>query len=592
MFSMDLVRFAVPVSVFALIMGRIMIPVRNVSVADASNRGLRGVWKQVDLSGALLLILGLSIQLVGLSLGGNELPWSNTWVVASLVASVVLLVAFLVVEARTTAIPVIPLRMLQGMLPLSTQIANVCVGMAAYAFLFMLPLFFQVILLDSASKAGARLVIPSLATPIGGLISGIIMSRWGKLAHLVRAGAFLMFIGNVLVMLLDFDDARWKYFVYVVPANLGQGIVYPAILFTFLAAFDHSDHAVSASTVYLIRSLGTVWGVAITSTILQNHLNAGLPDALSGVPDKWKVISEIRHSVSAIYTLPPDIQAAAREVYYGGIQMAFGASAVFGGVASLAAVFLPSLVALYRGALIGPRQERLVAGQLNSRHQPQIRLVIYEFATPPRVVRIKEVAEDKDEFLRNLNTIAFERRLCPSLTHFAHHWRYYIPENFRQPTLEGFGFTDARPRYQPWEPSDATPEIGIKWLAEQPKLAWEMLRESYMYIYTSIPELLHVCRESCKELESLGYELAFRTRLHGPRTWFNFNHDVVYISRVRKGLQVSEGDLILSDNMIYDGPLGMLPKYLKPISNISNTWEAVSATLDTDKISSSENLPQ
>ena len=104
----------------------------------------------------------------------------------------------------------------------------------------MLPLFFQVILLDSASKAGARLVIPSLATPIGGLISGIIMSRWGKLAHLVRAGAFLMFIGNVLVMLLGFDDARWKYFVYVVPANLGQGIVYPAILFTFLAAFDHS----------------------------------------------------------------------------------------------------------------------------------------------------------------------------------------------------------------------------------------------------------------------------------------------------------------------------------------------------------------
>ncbi|PLB46612.1 putative MFS drug transporter [Aspergillus steynii IBT 23096] len=329
----------VPVSVFALIMGRITIPIRQMSVASSSHHGLRGVWQQVDLTGALLLILGLSIQLVGLSLGGNELPWDNIWVITSLVGSVLLLVGFLAVEARTTAIPVIPLRMLQGILPLSTQIANVCVGMAAYAFLFMLPLFFQVILLDSASKAGARLVIPSLATPIGGLVSGIIMSRWGKLAHLVRAGAFLMFIGNVLVMLLDFDDAGWKYFVYVIPANLGQGIVYPAILFTFLAAFDHSDHAVSASTVYLIRSLGTVWGVAITSTILQNHLNAGLPDALSGVPDKWKVISDIRHSVSAIYTLPPDVQAAARQVYYGGIRMSFGASAAFGGVASLAAVF-------------------------------------------------------------------------------------------------------------------------------------------------------------------------------------------------------------------------------------------------------------
>lgn len=49
------------------------------------------------------------------------------------------------------------------------------------------------------------------------------------------------------------------------------------------------DHAVSASTVYLIRSLGTVYGVAITSTITQNTLKAQLPAALRGIPDKWKV---------------------------------------------------------------------------------------------------------------------------------------------------------------------------------------------------------------------------------------------------------------------------------------------------------------
>lgn len=124
----------------------------------------------------------------------------------------------------------------------------------------------------------------------------------------MRAGASLMFVGNLLVMALQFYDAEWKYFVYVIPANLGQGIVYPAILFTFLAAFGHDgmcyltgpsdgeritncavDHAVSASTVYLIRSLGTVYGVAITSTIVQNELVRSLPEALRGVPNKWKV---------------------------------------------------------------------------------------------------------------------------------------------------------------------------------------------------------------------------------------------------------------------------------------------------------------
>jgi len=104
----------------------------------------------------------------------------------------------------------------------------------------MLPLFFQVVLLDSATKAGARLAIPSLATPIGGLISGIVMSRWGKLILLVRLGALLLTFGNGLVTSLSFFDSKWKYLVFIFPANLGQGIIYPAILFTTLASFDHA----------------------------------------------------------------------------------------------------------------------------------------------------------------------------------------------------------------------------------------------------------------------------------------------------------------------------------------------------------------
>jgi hypothetical protein len=170
-------------------------------------------------------------------------------------------------------------------------------------YLFMLPLFFQVFLLDSATTAGARLAIPSLATPIGGVIAGVVMSRWGKLTTLVRSGAILMAFGNALVVSLGFKDATWKYFVYVFPANLGQGIIYPAILFTSLASFDHAgkstsfstlcasadfrhllDHAVSASTVYLIRSLGTVWGVSVTSAIVQTTLTVRLPQVLRGIP--------------------------------------------------------------------------------------------------------------------------------------------------------------------------------------------------------------------------------------------------------------------------------------------------------------------
>lgn len=49
-----------------------------------------------------------------------------------------------------------------------------------------------------------------------------------------------MVLGNALVTSLAFEDSKWKYLVYIFPANLGQGIVYPGILFTSLATFDHA----------------------------------------------------------------------------------------------------------------------------------------------------------------------------------------------------------------------------------------------------------------------------------------------------------------------------------------------------------------
>ena len=125
----------VPISTFALVVGAFVI--KNPEGGFGVSKGFRDIWTKVDFSGALLLVVAISIQLVGLSLGGNELPWGSPWVIGSLAGSFALLGLFLVVEARTTAIPVIPLRMLRGRLPVSIQIANVCVGLSAYAVGFV-----------------------------------------------------------------------------------------------------------------------------------------------------------------------------------------------------------------------------------------------------------------------------------------------------------------------------------------------------------------------------------------------------------------------------------------------------------------------
>ena len=95
--------------------------------------GSQSVWRQIDLSGALLLVLGLSVQLAALSLGGNQYPWSDSRVIFCLVASVIILAIFVLVELRTRALPVMPMHMLRGKAVISNMVSNVLVGMSSYA---------------------------------------------------------------------------------------------------------------------------------------------------------------------------------------------------------------------------------------------------------------------------------------------------------------------------------------------------------------------------------------------------------------------------------------------------------------------------
>jgi MFS family permease len=123
--------FQVPISIIALVLGALYLRDPHGGFDnDDSSRSLLG---RVDITGALLLVVGISVQLVALSLGGNELPWSSPWVIGCLVGSSVLLIIFAVVEARVAAIPIIPPRMVSGSLPLLIQTANNFAGLAAYA---------------------------------------------------------------------------------------------------------------------------------------------------------------------------------------------------------------------------------------------------------------------------------------------------------------------------------------------------------------------------------------------------------------------------------------------------------------------------
>jgi len=103
----------VPISVAGLIIGYLVIKNPPAEDTGTDAQGLdgeaRSAWRQIDLSGAVLLVVGLSVQLAALSLGGNQYPWGDVRVLACFAVSVVLLIVFIWVEFKTKALPVMPM---------------------------------------------------------------------------------------------------------------------------------------------------------------------------------------------------------------------------------------------------------------------------------------------------------------------------------------------------------------------------------------------------------------------------------------------------------------------------------------------------
>lgn len=233
----------------------------------------------IDVKGSLILITTLTLQVGVLTLGGNEVSWTDWKLVTAAIVAVVLMGWFVYVERKTTATPIIPIKRFHSLFSVLILAQNFFLGFSSLAYLFLLPLLFQFVLGDSPSRVGLRLIVPSFSTPIGSVIVGVMMNKHFPLKPLVYVGTLLMSLGNFLVLKINSATSSALVHLLLIPANLGQGMAYPACLFTFLYAFPFEYQAASTSTIYLLRSIGGVWGVSSIAAIIQSSLKSRLYEA-------------------------------------------------------------------------------------------------------------------------------------------------------------------------------------------------------------------------------------------------------------------------------------------------------------------------
>jgi hypothetical protein len=173
---------------------------------------------------------------------------------------------------------------------------NFLAGIVVNAILFNVPIFFQAVLLQSATDSGIWLMIPSAGSTFSGVATGFLITWSKKLKWPVTLGSFLVVVGSVCLSFLAVGMPTWVYLVFLIPASIGQGFQFPGTFMAVLAVSEQVDQAVVTSTLILWRSLGMVLGVAVSSLVLQNSLVYYLDLMVVG-PHKAVVSFSIIHSL-------------------------------------------------------------------------------------------------------------------------------------------------------------------------------------------------------------------------------------------------------------------------------------------------------
>ena len=110
----------------------------------------------IDWLGAAVLAAGTAALLLGLVWGGNQYAWTSAHVLGALVASVLLLGAFALIERRVEE-PILPFELLRNRTVSASVACMGLVGMAMFGTIAFVPLFVQGVIGTSATSSGVVL---------------------------------------------------------------------------------------------------------------------------------------------------------------------------------------------------------------------------------------------------------------------------------------------------------------------------------------------------------------------------------------------------------------------------------------------------
>ncbi|MFN3890489.1 MAG: MDR family MFS transporter [Beijerinckiaceae bacterium] len=238
----------------------------------------------IDLLGSALLIGASGSLLLALSWGGHSYPWSSPQVMGLFAASAAAW-ALLVWRQMTVAEPLIPIRVLENQVAL-TSTMTMFFMMGAYLSLnIYLPIYFQTLGGMSASESGLALIPLLIFTSAGAWMASRLMPRTARYKRLPLAGLIASALAAFAMALWPQMHIAWVMVATTVIAT-GTGTLFPIVSVAVQASSPRHLLGSTMALSYFVRSLGASITIALFGVILLGGAGLGVEAiAHGGVPD-------------------------------------------------------------------------------------------------------------------------------------------------------------------------------------------------------------------------------------------------------------------------------------------------------------------
>ncbi|WP_343034594.1 MFS transporter [Amycolatopsis anabasis] len=234
---------------------------------------------RLDVAGAVLATLGLTALTYGIAQSHAE-GWGAPATVVSMLAGVVALTGFVVVEARFAPVPVIPLRLFRARAISLGNVVMLLAGACLNPMWFFLTLSMQNVLHYSPLQTGLGFLPHTVVTIlVAARVTPWLMRRVDS-RTLIAIGALLTAAGFVWQSQLTPDSGYLSGILGpAIVFSIGGGLLNTPITTTVTSGVHTSDAGAASGLMNTTKQVGGALGLAILVTVTSSH--TATPEALA-----------------------------------------------------------------------------------------------------------------------------------------------------------------------------------------------------------------------------------------------------------------------------------------------------------------------